>query len=228
MNDCAQVLQSERQDAHNNAVPSSNSQSAIQGSTRMPKREYEFFVTTNELHQPEGTERGRIRRLVMRNFFDTKAAKPEKSVSEHNSASTVMAKGQLKNRFRLSRIGPDGVETTKMRRNSKEETDTAKRKRPSAKRTLSAASNASSKTDTGTNLSTSPNRTVTTIESQKTNKMKEPNPAKTSSLLSNPSPNLFDPFDVLPVPGSPALDTLFKLCPSPCPPSPPKPLTWHR
>jgi hypothetical protein len=45
-------------------------------------------------------------------------------------------------------------------------------------------------------------------------------PADRNLILKvDPSPHRFDPFDVLPVPGTQQLDTLFKLCTS---------LKWHR
>lgn len=73
-------------------------------------REYEFFVTTEEPHQPEGNDRGRIRRVVMRNFFETKWSDPSSNASEHNSKETVQKKTNLKSRFRLPKPGQEAVE----------------------------------------------------------------------------------------------------------------------
>jgi hypothetical protein len=174
-------------------------------------REYEFFVTTDEPHQPEGMERGLIRRLVMRNFFETKGAGVQNNISEHNSASTVMAKKGLKNRFRLSKFGEDGAETKSKRRDGKEEPATVKRKRPKAKRTLSTVTDASGVTQNGMSLASSPKGHYEDEEEQTMSKGKEKKQEKKLLLKINPSAHRFDPFDVLPVPGTQQLDVLFKL-----------------
>ncbi|KAL6708076.1 hypothetical protein ACN47E_003510 [Coniothyrium glycines] len=65
-------------------------------------RKYKFFVTTGAPQQLERVERGRIRSLVMRNFLDKKSSGYQDGDSETNSATTVMAEGRLRSRFRLS------------------------------------------------------------------------------------------------------------------------------
>lgn len=173
------------------------------------EKEYEFFVTTNEPHQPDGPERGLIRRLVMRNFFESKWSGPSNNSSEHNSASTVQAKTKLKSRFRL---GKPGQETTDAKckprsrnpgdRGNKEEGEKVE-KRPRVSRTLSTQSGLSYRSGKsgGSSRRASPAEDINSGMS------------KPRLLLKiNPNAHRFDPFDVLPVPGTPELDTLFKLC----------------
>jgi hypothetical protein len=177
-------------------------------------KEYEFFVTTEEPHQPEGQDRGLIRRLVMRNFFETKWSGPEaNNTSENNSASTVQSKTKLKSRFRLPKPGQEANESKPKakprnteRRQSKEEGD-RKDRRPRSSRKLSGLSATSEQSDksgmscrkgspTGGESGDDEKRRVRLV------------------LKINPAANRFDPFDVLPVPGTPELDMLFKLCKS--------------
>ncbi|KAF1994041.1 hypothetical protein P154DRAFT_625002 [Amniculicola lignicola CBS 123094] len=182
-------------------------------------REYEFFVTTEEPHQPEGQERGLIRRLVMRNFFESKWAGPSTNTSESNSASTVQSRGSLKSRFRLPKPGQEFTEpkvkgkAKGMRRErgkSAEESEDRDRRerRPRACRTGSGKSGNGGDEGIGSRG-----------ESQRTSPVEGGEDGVAGCLRSkprillkiNPSAHRFDPFDVLPVPGTPGLDMLFKL-----------------
>ena len=192
--------------------PSSLNQPDLQDTMAMLGREYEFFVTTEEPHQPEGTDRGLIRRLVMRNFFETKGAGAENSTSAHNSASTVMAKQQLKSRFRLSKIGQESPRTKNKGRNGKEEPVKAKRKRPKASRTLSSSTKGSEFTEGDTSMAGSPSISPGTEEASATGKSKDNRRSQSTLSKIDLGAHRFDPFDVLPVPGTPQLDMLFKLC----------------
>jgi hypothetical protein len=172
-------------------------------------REYEFFVSMDEPHQPEGVERGMIRRLVMRNFFETKSAGPQPSTSENNSASTVMAKQQLKSRFRLPK---PAHETKAKRRDSKQEQGVAKRKRPRTTRTFSGATDTSELSESGKSLASSPKQVSTEEEGQSTEIRDTEKQGRRLVLKIDPGAHRLDPFDVLPIPGTPQLDVLFKLC----------------
>ncbi|KAH7071867.1 hypothetical protein BKA63DRAFT_446579 [Paraphoma chrysanthemicola] len=186
--------------------PDLSNQEDIMG---LSDREYEFFVTTDEPHQPEGTDRGLIRRTVMRNFFEAKWAGSQNNTSEHNSASTVMAEKQLKSRFRLPKPGKESPESKVKRRDSNEEKGAVKRKRPKATRTVSRATDASEQAEAGKSLTGSPQGPSTdeNNESSKSGKRRD----QRILLKMSPSSHRFDPFDVLPVPGTPQLDILFKL-----------------
>lgn len=214
MADSLKEPQVETQEANETAFLPSLGQSNYQDSMAIMDREYEFFVTTNEPHQPQGTERGLIRRLVMRNFFETKGAGPQNNTSEHSSASTVMAKKQLKNRFRLSKVGQETPETKSMRRDSKEEPGMAKRKSHKAKRTVSGTTNTSRIMEGGKSLVSSPKALSMDEEDESTGKREGKRLDQKILLKINPSAHRFDPFDVLPVPGTPQLDMLIKLCKS--------------
>jgi hypothetical protein len=176
------------------------------------EREYEFFVTTEEPHQPEGVERGKIRRLVMRNFFDTKSAGPQTNSSEHSSASTVMAKKQLKSRFRLSSSGGNSKWVQSKRRELKEEESKEKGKRPQTSRKNPGASERSTLTNDARSTRDSPAKLQDVSDSLQDNTAESAD--RRLILKIDPSANRFDPFDVLPVPGTQQLDTLFKLCES--------------
>jgi hypothetical protein len=175
-------------------------------------REYEFFVSTDEPHQPEGVERGMIRRLVMRNFFDSKSAGLQGSTSENNSASTVMAKQQLKSRFRLPN---PAHETKSKRRDSKQAQGVAKRKRPKTTRTLSGATDTSELNESETSLASSLKHVSTEEEGQSPETGNAERQDRRLVLKIDPGAHRMDPFDVLPVPGTPQLDVLFKLCKQP-------------
>ena len=76
-------------------------------------RSYEFFVTTSEPQQPAGSDRNRIRHLVMRNFFEKKAldgVKVGNEESEDRSRETVRERerGGLRGRFRVDGTGKGG------------------------------------------------------------------------------------------------------------------------
>lgn len=176
--------------------------------TSTMEREYEFFVTTEEPHQPEGPERGLIRRLVMRNFFETKWSSPTDNTSANNSASTVQAKTRLKSRFRLPKPGREASEI-KAKGKSKDSEGHSNRdglerreKRPRVWRKVSAQP---------------------TLLEQSEKESRKASPAEEEGgqgggsrprllLKINPNAHRFDPFDVLPVPGTPELDVLFKMC----------------
>lgn len=195
--------------ASHNKKTGSTACSASHDDTTNMAREYEFFVSTNEPHQPEGAERGMIRRLVMRNFFETKLAGRQASTSENNSASTVMAKKQLKSRFRLPK--PEQAKEMK-RRDSKQEQDTPKQRRPKVRRTLSGVTDAGEIPRSEKCLTGSPKELATQEEGRREETVKEKKHSKRLVLKINPNSHRFDPFDVLPVPGTPQLDILFKLC----------------
>ncbi|RMZ70071.1 tachykinin family [Pyrenophora seminiperda CCB06] len=183
-----------------------NQQAEIMDTATTMKREYEFFVTTGEPHQPQGEERGMIRRLVMRNFFDTKASMLPINASEHSSASTAMAEKQLKNRFRL-------LKPTKEKRESKSresETDNkkgkAKGKRPRASRTTSQTTKASPPSGDDMKRHSSDRRA-----SDSSNRIPSESEMNKPMLRFDLSAHRIDPFDVLPIPGTPELDMLFRI-----------------
>lgn len=193
---------------------SSAIQSPLQGILAAMDREYEFFVTTEEPHQPEGVERGRIRRVVMRNFFEAKWAGPNNNASENNSASTVMAGKQLKSRFRLSKIG-DGKRQTKDKRrdSSKENVKIVKENKQRVVKTDSRPTEGTAAVEQQKSRRT--NRKSSLAEDKDATKRRKKNNLnerdKRLLLRISPGVHRFDPFDVLPVPGSPQLDTLFQL-----------------
>jgi hypothetical protein len=166
------------------------------------KQEYEFFVSTSTPHQLEGTKRALIRRLVMRNFFETKGAGRKITASESHSASTVMAKTRLKNRFRLSEPRRDQEEY------SKEESNKVKRKRAKIQGTSCVATCARNQAENTTKTS----KKILKVENRQDRTANEGPKHASMSLTPNPNTHRFDPFDVLPVPGTPSLDRLFKLC----------------
>lgn len=191
------------------------SQVLQQGSAAVMDREYEFFVTTEEPHQPEGVERGRIRRLVMRNFFETKLADPQKRASENSSAGTIMSQRQLRSRFRLSEMGNGSRVTRCRRKNDKTEARKGKERRSQTKRTNLELTMSS--TDAEDDVSKTHNQSGSPLEEglcRKRNKSDRKVEDKRLVLKINPKSNSFDPFDVLPVPGTLQLDMLFQLCES--------------
>ena len=189
-----------------------NSQSDLQSETSdaatTMKREYEFFVTTGEPHQPNGAERGMIRRLVMRNFFDTKAATPQSNASEHSSASTAMAEKQLKNRFRLLKPTKEKKETKTRESETDNQKGKAKGKRPRAPRTTSNTAKASA--HSGEEMSR--RESTDWVASDGSNRKPYSLAVNKPMLELGLSAHRMDPFDVLPIPGTPELDMLFRLC----------------
>ena len=177
-------------------------------------RNYTFFTTTSEPTLPDGEARDLIRRVVMRNFFENKTTSPEDKRSEILSKETVNAQTQLKTKFRVaSTSNPDKRKGTRTKNG-----DTGKPKSKEQRKTGRA----------GKTATKSPIQTSRPAESPK----EETHRSKGSELpqergldrsesrqLSKPrlllkgGPNVgkFDPFDVLPIPGTPQLDTLFKL-----------------
>ncbi|KAF2789355.1 hypothetical protein K505DRAFT_365673 [Melanomma pulvis-pyrius CBS 109.77] len=169
-------------------------------------REYEFIVTTEGPHHPEGPARGLIRRLVMRNFFETKWSGPEKNTPELNSASTVHAKPNLKSRFRLPKQGQEMREPkakAKCKSVEWEASGGVEEKKESS--TVSARKSIDRHSDMSeSNWSRPSSRTASSGG-------KGGQASIRMLLKTNPSAHRFDPFDVLPVPGTPQLDMLFKL-----------------
>ncbi|KAL1795982.1 hypothetical protein ACET3X_006206 [Alternaria dauci] len=171
------------------------------------ERQYEFFVTTDEPHQPAGVERSTIRRLVMRNYFDTKIAGPQFNVPEHSSMSAVVAEKQLKSRFRLSGLG---IEKRKSLSRQKEylckETKGEKR-RPQVLRTRSGPTPLSSTIGTGNSGIGHYNETEHSTSRR--------NPSEPAPERSVPKADLdthhVDPFGAPPIPDTPQLDALFRL-----------------
>ncbi|KAI1577330.1 MgtA Cation transport ATPase [Pyrenophora tritici-repentis] len=189
------------------ASSSSDRQSEIVDAATSRKREYEFFVTTGEPQQPNGTERGMIRRLVMRNFFDTKASTPPSNASEHRSASTAMSEKQLKNRFRLLKPTNEKKGTKSRESEQDSQKGIAKGKRPRAPRTTSSTTKVSSHSGDGKSRRNSTDRTG----SSSSNRIPYGSEANGTMLSVDPGAHRMDPFDVLPVPGTPELDMLFRL-----------------
>jgi hypothetical protein len=177
--------------------------------TDMAQRTFQFFVTTEQPHQPEGAQRGLIRRLVMRNFFETKGSGIEKEGerSEMSSEATMKAKGRLKTRFRLGKTQQEKqkkeARTPKRR---KGEGDAQEKRKPAMTRTHSASSESAQRGSKNAAQSHSP----PTAESPEADA--DETKKKTGTTISNsPSAVRFDPFDVLPVPGTHQLDLLFRL-----------------
>ncbi|KAF1968520.1 hypothetical protein BU23DRAFT_583196 [Bimuria novae-zelandiae CBS 107.79] len=176
--------------------------------TSAMEREYEFFVTTEEPNQPDGQDRGRIRRVVMRNFFETKSVEGGNRTSEHNSKETVQKKTSLKSRFRLSKPGQEAEAASRTKPKAtwkQQQEDRKKGGRP----TVSRQSSDDSQKRNGGTLSqrTSPSDSAKFTKGNKKTKL---------ILRINPVAHRFDPFDVLPVPGTPQLDILVKLYRSGC------------
>jgi hypothetical protein len=172
------------------------------------EREYEFFVTTDEPHQPAGAQRDTIRRLVMRNHFDMKIAGQQPNLSQHSSVSTIMAKKQLKSRFRIS-----DVRSGELKSKSREREDTgAARKtsatRPKALRTRSGPTPPASAIGEETRRRSS----ITKARTNGSKRNKSEPILERPVLMIDPSAHRMDPFDALPIPGTPQLDALFRLC----------------
>jgi hypothetical protein len=173
-------------------------------------KEYEFFVTTDEPHQPEGSERGLIRRLVMRNFFETKWSGPEKNTSERNSKEAVRAKPNLKSRFRLPKPGQEIREpkTKPKSKSTERRTSEEVQKKPRSPRPVRKSAEHYLE---GCNPNISRPRTrKSSTEEKNGGKARRPNGRM--MLRPSPSAHRFDPFDVLPIAGSPQMDILLRLC----------------
>lgn len=177
-------------------------------------REYEFFVTTEEPHHLEGQERGLIRRLVMKNFFENKWSSPAKPASETSSASTVQARTRLKSRFRLPRSDQSKSHSKKASRSkarcASKEDHVGSKKRPKGEQQPSDSSETSTSPD-----SQASNQLVLPIATYEIHGTKS-FVANGFVIRFNPGAYRLDPFDVLPLPGSPELDTLLRLCRYPC------------
>jgi hypothetical protein len=166
-------------------------------------REYEFFVTTTKPHLPDGAERGMIRRLVMRNFFETKTAALQVDKSEHSSATTVMARQQLSSRFRLQKSANER-ETKGGKSKLKNGEGKGKGKRRSVPRATTEACL--------TNQVTGKKYSVTSGLGDKAKEEMTESTWKVPKLRLDPSAHRIDPFDILPIPGSPQFHMLFQLC----------------
>jgi hypothetical protein len=156
------------------------------------KQEFEFFVSTSKPHQPEGLERGLIRRLVMRNFFEAKGAGLQTNASESISANTVMSRSRLKDE--------SIEEATKVKRNGTKASRRSCRAMHAKKQTEERMGSSKYLQKSGKEQSR------TKIEEMKYGSF---------PLCPNPNTHRVDPFDVLPIPGTLELDTLFKLCKTP-------------
>ncbi|KAF2817670.1 uncharacterized protein BDZ99DRAFT_565381 [Mytilinidion resinicola] len=159
--------------------------------TRAPDgREYEFFVTTGQPHQPEGASRATIRRVVMRNFFNDKYANTTIPLSAINSSLTVQAGGNLKGRFRLPKPG--------------QVTPPEKQPRSAPKR--KPGKQDAVVTGPSTEAKQSKIRTVTKKQVPQTC-----GGAVIIPPIKAPPRNRYDPFDCLPIPGSSKIQLLFTL-----------------
>jgi hypothetical protein len=176
--------------------------------TTTMEREYEFFVTTDEPHQPAGVERGMIRRLVMRNYFDTKMAALQLNSSQNNSVSTVIAKKKLKNRFRISEPQSEDRYNERDGKSSGHGAEKKGAARPKALRTRSGPTLSSSVIEDRKGSKSCITKARTNSRKRNTS---EPIVLE-STLKADPSAHLMDPFDALPIPGTSELDTLFQLC----------------
>lgn len=166
-------------------------------------RQYEFFVTTTKPHLPNGAERGMIRRLVMRNFFDTKITAPQADIPEQSSATTVMARNQLSSRFRVQRSKNDNA--TKggklVSKNGKGKTKGKRRSSPIGTTEAHLMNQI-----TGKGYFTAKDAKGRSREGTVESILKIP------KLRIDPSAHRIDPFDILPIPGTPHFDMLFQLC----------------
>ena len=176
-------------------------------------RDYEFFVTTEEPHQPNGQDRGRIRRMVMKNFFETKGSESGNTTSEQNSKETVQKKTKLKSRFRLSKALEDVAAQPPSRLKARNAARQHVSGRKEARSTISWESSNESQERSGS--STLSRRTSL---GDSTDSIGGKSKSVTKIILRiEPGAHKFDPFDVLPVPGTPQLDTLLRLCESTSP-----------
>ncbi|KAG9195107.1 hypothetical protein G6011_00227 [Alternaria panax] len=175
--------------------------------TTPTERKYEFFVTTDEPHQPAGVERSMIRRLVMRNYFDTKMAGPQLDVPEHTSISAVEAERQLKSRFRLSDISIERKKALERQKEDRCKKKKEKGKRPQASRAGSGPTPLSSTAVAGNSRKCHLSKKKNSISKRNTSEPVVEKP----TLEADPSSHRMDPFDALPIPGTPQLDALFRL-----------------
>lgn len=170
------------------------------------EREYDFFVTTKKPQRPRGAERGMIRRLVMRHFFESKETGVQASKLEYSSENTVMAKQQLKNRFRLPKSEKEDIGAQSTKPDVKLEGDKRRKKR-SRVPTIDTNQSIAPPGDQTTRRD-SPLGETSSINNKQAIKAT----ANELRLMIDPSPDRIDPFDVLPVPGTSQLDMLLRLC----------------
>ncbi|KAH7385327.1 hypothetical protein DE146DRAFT_197848 [Phaeosphaeria sp. MPI-PUGE-AT-0046c] len=200
-------------------TPSPLEQAVQEDDMGASNRQYNFFVSTNSQHQPDGIDRGRIRRLVMRNFFDTRCtnAQVEACASAHNSANTVLAKKQLKSRFRLADVGAETKRSKRGSGNKSKDSDESSKRGGTEKDILVAVTKKKAPKamhTTSKSTSTSKSASISPINEfpgwQSTWSTHAPS-SHQAGLSQNPSTQVLDPFDVLPIPNSPHLTFLFKL-----------------
>ncbi|KAF2502379.1 hypothetical protein BU16DRAFT_6769 [Lophium mytilinum] len=159
-------------------------------------REYEFFVTTGQHHQPDGASRATIRRVVMRNFFNDKNTNTKIPISAINSSSTVQAGSNLKGRFRLPKPGQVA---------------------PPEKQPRSAPKRRASKQNAGTtDPCTEAKQSNTRTISKRPGLLSYGDgavivPPINTPPRRNPNAHRSDPFDCLPIPGSSKIQLLFTL-----------------
>jgi hypothetical protein len=170
------------------------------------EREYDFFVTTKKPQRLRGAERGMIRRLVMRHFFESKDAGVQANKLEDSSESTVMAKQQLKSRFRLPKSEKEDTGAERKKLDVKVEEGKRRRMR-SRVPTIDLNTTTAPPDDEMTRQDSLLGETGG-INDKKTTKATANEPG----LMIDPSADRIDPFDVLPVPGTPQLDMLLRLC----------------
>lgn len=194
----------------NNAMPHSLAPPNAGAAIPLDGREYEFFVTTGQPHQPDGASRATIRRVVMRNFFNDKNSNSqnERPASAISSSSTVQAGSNLRGRFRLPKPGqavfpekPRSPPKLKPRKSLKQDAVAtnvsadarqAKKSKPVSKNLASITPGRGSRPAVGSAIVCSA-RPI-------------------NCLRRNPNAHRYDPFDVLPIPGSSKIELLFSIC----------------
>ncbi|KAJ5028306.1 MgtA, cation transport ATPase [Bipolaris maydis] len=165
-------------------------------------RQYEFFVTTTKPHLPNGAERGMIRRLVMRNFFDTKTSAPQADIPEQSSATTVMTRNQLNSRFRIQRLKNDNaIKGGKLVSKNGKSKSKGKRRSSPIHTTEGYVIDQISGKEHSTAKNAKERLREGTVELA----------LKIHKLRIDPSAHRIDPFDILPIPGTPHFDMLFQL-----------------
>lgn len=172
------------------------------------ERQYEFFVTTDEPHQPAGVERSTIRRLVMRNYFDAKIAGPQFNVPEHSSMSAVVAEKQLKSRFRLSGLGIEKRKTLGRQKEYLCKESKGGKRRPQVLRTRSGPTLLSSNIEAGNSGIGHSNKTEPRTSRRNTSEPAFERPVLKAEL----NTHHVDPSSAPPIPDMPQLDALFQLC----------------
>jgi hypothetical protein len=154
----------------------------------------------------------------MRNFFETKTTSPKNSKSEILSRETVNAKTKLKTKFRIARDGDgDGSRKKRSTKAKNRDVDTGEnegkwRVFTGPQRKEKAAGQPRSTAESGNEVKRDKSISPSDNELGSPNSV-EARPEPRNSILLQNAPDAWkvDPFDVLPVPGTPQLDRLFKL-----------------